>query len=57
MSKYKKQSHVFYQCDYHIVWVPKHRFRILTGQVKTLMEKDIRMYSEWVGSEIIELNV
>ncbi len=34
MSKYRKLSHVVYKCDYHIVWVPKYRFRVLTGQEK-----------------------
>ena len=57
MSKYKKQSHVIYKCDYHIIWVPKYRFRILTGEIGVQVEKDIRMYSEWLGCEIIELNV
>ncbi|MBX9784321.1 MAG: transposase [Chitinophagaceae bacterium] len=56
MSKYKKQSHVVCKCDYHIVWVPKYRFRILTGEVGRLMATDIRMYSEWLGCEIIKLN-
>ena len=56
-SKYKKQSHVIYKRDYHIVWVRKYRFRILTGEVDKLMEKDVRMYSEWLGYEIKELNV
>ena len=57
MSKYKKQSHVVYKCDYHIVWAPKYRFRILTGEVAKLMERDIRLYSEWLGCEVVELNV
>ena len=57
MSKYKKLSHVIYKCDYHIVWVPKYRFRILTGQIKVLVEQDIRMLCEWKGGEISELNV
>ena len=57
MSKYKKQSHVVYKCDYHIVWVPKYRFRILTGEIAKIMDQDIRMLSEWLGCEIIELNV
>jgi putative transposase len=29
----------------------------LTGEVGKLMERDIRMYSEWLGCEIAELNV
>ena len=57
MSKYKKLSHVVYKCDYHIVWVPKYRFRILNGQVKTLIEEDIRMLCEWKGCEIEEMSV
>jgi putative transposase len=57
MSKYKKLSHVIYKCDYHIVWVPKYRFRILTGVIKGLVESDIRMLCEWKGCEIGEMNV
>jgi len=57
MSKYKKLSHVIYKCDYHIVWVPKYRFRILTGEVKSIVEEDIRMLCEWKNCEIQELSV
>ena len=57
MSKYKKLSHVVYKCDYHIVWVPKYRFRILKDVVKELVEKDIRLLCEWKGCEVEELNV
>ena len=57
MSKYKKLSHVIYKCDYHIVWVPKYRFRILKGAIKTLVEVDMRMLCEWKQCEIQELNV
>ena len=57
MSKYKKQSHVVYKCDYHIVWVPKYRYRILTGTIGAMVDKDIRMLSEWLGCEVSELNV
>jgi len=57
MSKYKKQSHVVYKCDYHIVWVPKYRFRVLTAEIGKMVDKDIRMQSEYLGCEIVELNV
>jgi putative transposase len=56
-SKYRKLSHVVYKCDYHIVWTPKYRYRVLFGEVKSLAERDIRMLCEWKGVEIIELNV
>ena len=57
MSKYKKLSHVVYKCDYHIVWVPKYRFRILKGLIKEHLEKDLRMICEWKKAEILELNI
>ncbi len=56
-GKYKKLSHVVYKCDYHIVWTPKYRYRVLFGEVKTLIENDIRMLCEWKGVEVIELHV
>ena len=57
MSEYKKQSHVIYKCDYHIECVPKYQFRIMTGEIGKLVYTDIRKLSEWLGSEIVELNV
>jgi putative transposase len=57
MSKYRKLSHVVYKCDYHIVWVPKYRFRILKGAIKELVDHDIRMLCEWKQCVVGELNV
>ncbi|MBJ6368812.1 IS200/IS605 family transposase [Snuella sedimenti] len=57
MNKYKKLSHVIYKCEYHIVWVPKYRLRILKGTIKTLVERDIRSLCEWKGCEVQELNI
>ena len=57
MGKYKKLSHVVYKCEYHIVWVPKYRLRILKGSIKDLVCDDIKMLCEWKGCEVQELNV
>ncbi len=57
MGKYRKLSHVVYKCDYHIVWVPKYRLRILKDVVKELVEEDVRMLCQWKGCEVQELNV
>ncbi len=56
-TKYKKLSHVVYKCDYHIVWTPKYRYRVLFGEVKSLVENDTRMLCERKSVEVIELNV
>ena len=57
MAKWKKQSHVVYQCSYHIVWCPKYRLRILEGAVAKYVEERIKVICEWKGSGVEELNV
>ena len=42
---------------YHIVWVPKYRYRVLSGAAKEMIERDIRSINEWLGGEVKELNV
>ena len=54
---YRKLSHVVYDCTYHIVWVPKYRYRILTGAIREQMESDIRMLSEWKEVEVRDPSV
>jgi putative transposase len=29
LCRFKKLSHTIWHCEYHIVWVPKYRLRIL----------------------------
>ena len=57
MSRYKRLSHALWHCHYHVVWVPKYRFKILKGSVKEEVEKSIRIFSERLKCEIVELNV
>ena len=56
-AKYRKLSHVVYHCNYHIVWVPKYRFRILDGAVKELVERDVHVLCSWKEVEVLELSV
>ena len=57
MGKFRKLMHVFYKCEYHIVFTPKYRFRVLTGLVQTLVEHDIRVISQWKEVEVEELSI
>ena len=57
MSRFRKLSHTLWHCQYHIVWMPKYRFRILTGNVATEVERCIRAFSEQKKCEVVELNV
>jgi len=57
MSRFRKLSHSIWHCQYHIVWVPKYRFRVLTGPVAGEVARCTRAFSEQKGAEIVELNV
>ena len=57
MSRFEKLSHVIWHCQYHIVWVPKYRYRILTGAVANEVYRCIQIYCGRLNCEIVELNV
>ncbi len=57
MSKFSKLSHVIWHCQYHIVWVPKYRYRVLKDRVTFELGKSIRVYSERLCCELVELNI
>ncbi len=57
MSRFMKMSHSIWHCQYHIIWTPKYRFKILTGEVGKEVESCIRMFSDRLGCTVVELNV
>ncbi len=57
MSRFRKLSHSIWHCQYHIVWVPKYRHRILVGPLKNEVDRCVRAFSEQKKAEVIELNV
>ena len=57
MSRFRKLSHAIWPCQYHIVWVPKYRYRVLTGRVAEEVSRCIRAFSERQKAEVVELNI
>ena len=57
MSRFRKLTHAIWHCQYHLVWVPKYRYRVLDGPVGLEARKCIITFAEQAGCEIIELNV
>jgi len=57
MSRFRKLSQTLWYCQYHIVWTPKYRFRILEGKVGMDVDNYIRAFAEQQGCDVIELNV
>ena len=57
MSRFRKLSHSLWHCQYHVVFVPKYRFRILDGEIATEVSNCIRSFSSQKECEIVELNI
>ena len=57
MSRFRKLSHAIWHCQYHLVWVPKYRYRILRGEVGREVHHCIMMFADQKKCEVVELNV
>ena len=57
MSRFAKLTHVLWHCQYHFVWCPKYRYRILDGQVKREVDRCIRLFCDHLVCQIVELNI
>ena len=57
MSRFRKLTHTLWHCQYHLVWVPKYRYRIFDGKVGAEAKICIRMFTEQSNCDVVELNV
>lgn len=57
MSRYDSASHVFYRCQYHIVWTPKYRYKILKGNIAQELARSIYVFCNMKNCRVVELNV
>jgi len=57
MSRFKKLSHTIWHCQYHMIWVPKYRYQILTGPLKEAAQARIYSMCSYCGCDVVELNV
>lgn len=57
MSRFKILSHVLWHCQYHIIWTPKYRYRVLTGAIAQEVYSCIQVFASQLECEISELNI
>lgn len=57
MSRFRKPSQTIWHCHYHIVWTPKYRYHILTGEIKQEVDPCIRAFTEYLKCERVELDI
>ena len=56
--QFKRLSHSLYECKYHVVFCPKYRYRVLTGDVGEYVKQELyRLCSQKEGVEGVEANV
>ncbi|NOQ66426.1 MAG: IS200/IS605 family transposase [Desulfobacterales bacterium] len=54
MKDYQSQSHVKWECKYHIVWCPKYRRKKLYGRLRRRFGEIIQDLCRQKGVEVIE---
>ena len=58
MSQYNKLSHSIWLCTYHIVIVPKYRYKILEGKAEVAVRNELyRLCSQKDQLTIEEINI
>jgi len=50
---YKKLLHVVWECKYHIVIVPKYRYKVFSMEVKEPVKDELKKLCTWMRIEII----
>lgn len=57
MKNFKSNKNVVYSCKYHVVWCPKYRRAVLTGEVERRLKELLNQIAEEIKVEIIELEI
>jgi putative transposase len=55
--EYKSNNNVVYSCKYHVVWCPKYRRKVLSGEIGTRLKNLIQEVCAEIRAEIIEMEI
>jgi putative transposase len=55
--KYKSNNNIVYSCKYHVVWCPKYRRKVLTGNIEARLKELIQETCMELQSELIEMEI
>lgn len=55
--KYKSNNNIVFSCKYHVVWCPKYRRKVLTGNVETRLKELIEQTCFEIKVDIIEMEI
>ena len=54
-KRYKSSSHLVYSCQYHVIFCPKYRRKVLIGSIETRLKELILEKQEEFEYEVVEL--
>jgi putative transposase len=54
---YKTNNNVMYSCKYHVVWCPKYRRKVLTGEISRRLKELIIQKCLEIKADIIEMEI
>ena len=57
LMKYKSNKNIVYSCKYHVVWCPKYRRKVLTGDVETRLKELVIQICEDMQVDLMEMEV
>lgn len=57
MSRFRKLSQALWHCQFHLVWTPKYRYRVLEGQVAREVHTCLQVFSGRLACQVVELNI
>ena len=55
MDKFKSNNNIVFSSKYHVVWCPKYRRSVITGDVELRLKQIVREVCGELGAEIIEM--
>lgn len=55
--EYKLNRNVVYSCKYHVVWCPKYRRKVLTGEIEARLKELIVETAKGTNADVIEMEV
>lgn len=56
-SKYKSNNNIVFSCQYHVVWCPKYRRKVLVDGVDERLKSILKDVALNTGSEILEMEI
>jgi putative transposase len=56
-TRWKSTNHSVYNCSYHLIWTPKFRRKVLTGQIEVRLKELLNQKSTEHGWQIEKMEV